>query len=96
MKYLIIVLAVFLSACGTIPQKPEPQVVVKKEYVVRTADQSLKTLPAIGPKINPDTASQADLSRWIRDTEEHRLKLEARIITLIEFYEKPIDEKDKK
>lgn len=96
MKYLILVLAIFLAACGTVPQKPEPQVVVKKEYVVRTADASLKAIPPLGPKIDPDKASQADLARWIKDTEEHRLKLEARITTLIEFYEKPVKEEDKK
>lgn len=96
MKYLILVLALFLTACGSMPQKPEPQVVVKKEYVVRTADNVLKVIPPVGPKIDPDKASQADLAKWIAETEEHRLKLEARIKTLIEFYEKPVEEKDKK
>ncbi len=96
MKYLILLMVVFLTACGSVPQKPEPQVVVKKEYVVRTADSSLKTLPPLPSKIDPDKATQADLARWIKDTEDHRLKLEARIGSLIEFYEKPVKEEDKK
>ena len=85
-------LTLLLSACAT----TEPTVLVKHQYIVRQASEAQKALPAMPAAIDVKTADQSTLAQWIVDTEKRMMELEAIIKRLIEFYERPVTEDEKK
>lgn len=91
MKFLILSLSIFLTACATTGYK-DVQVLTKTEYVVRTATAQQKQIPPYPPNINVQTADQVQLANWIAETEERQLRLENIIQGLINFYEAPVVE----
>lgn len=92
MKLLIILAAtVALTGCATGTGFNAIDVVTARSYVVRTAPDTLKTLPPLPPKIaNPDTATNTQVATWINNTENYVTNLESMIQTLVNFYEKPV------
>ena len=90
MKYLLALIAVALTGCASTGFN-NTEVLVTKEYVVRTAPDVLKTLPPLPPPLaNPRTATNNQIAAWINNTEEYVANLEAMIQALVNFYEKPI------
>ena len=51
MKYLIILAATVLTGCAATNPFNNTEVLVQKEYVVRTAPDTLKTLPPLPPTL---------------------------------------------
>lgn len=89
MKSIILALSVLvLTACGT--NKPQTEVLVKNQYIVRTAPDQLKKLPPYPEPLVVESATQTDLARWINRTEGYIYDLESMISVLINFYEKPV------
>ena len=99
MRYILLVLVLFLVGCAT--TKPgdgyvEKELIVETQYVVRKASSAQKKLPDYPAPINVATATQLDLADWIARSEERMLNLESIIKRLVEFYEKPITDDEKK
>lgn len=92
MKYVVVLMAVFaLAGCASRGGFTNTEVVVQKEYVVRTAPDALKTLPPLPPELpNPRSATNSQIATFINNTEEYVANLEAMIQTLVNFYEKPV------
>ena len=90
MKYLLIAGALALSGCASTGFN-NTEVLVTKEYIVRTAPDILKTLPPLPPRLaNPRTATNSQIAAWISATEEYTANLEAMLAVLVAFYEKPV------
>ena len=90
MKALIVISALALAGCATSPFK-STEVLVQKDYIVRTAPDALKTLPPLPPALaNPKVATNNQIAVFINNTEEYVANLEAMIQTLVNFYEKPV------
>lgn len=88
MKLVLSSLAIaLLMGCA---QQPKTEVVVRNEYIVRTAPDQLKKLPSYPEPIDVATADQVALARWINRTEGYLNELEAMIVNLISFYEAPV------
>ena len=86
----------FLAACGGNGFN-NTQVVVQKEYVIRTAPDVMKTLPPLPVAIaNPKSATNNQIAVWINNTEDYTANLEAMIQTLVNFYEKPVNTNEAK
>jgi len=94
--FLAFLLTATFGLVGCETTKPDTQVLIKKEYVVRTAPESLKSIPPYPAPIDVKTANQIDLAKWMLDNEKYLLSLESQIKSLIEFYEKPVEEAVKK
>lgn len=94
-RLLALIPLVLLTACGTTVTQTE--VVVQHNYIVRTASEEQKRLPAQPAPIDVTTANQTHLAEWIVQTEKRMMDLESIIRRLIEFYERPVtqDEKQK-
>lgn len=90
MRVFIISLCLLLTGCETFTKK---EVVVKTEYIVRSASNAQKELPPHPTPINIQSATQLELAQWIVETEKRMLDLESIIKRLIEFYEKPEEKK---
>lgn len=91
MKFItIMVVAASLAGCGTTGFN-NTEVVVQKQYVVRTAPDQLKTLPPLPPKVaNPKTSTNTQAASFMNNTEQYTTDLESMIQTLVNYYEKPV------
>lgn len=96
MKYLIIALSLFLSGCAFDSPFVRKEIVVEKQYVIRTATDQQKALPPFPASIDVKTSNQLQLAQWIVDNEKRQLELESIIKRLIEYYEAPVKEEAKK
>jgi hypothetical protein len=92
MKNIIGALALItMTGCASLGGFKNTDVLVQKNYVVRTAPDTLKTLPPLPPALeNPKTATNTQVAGFINDTEEYVANLEAMIQTLVNYYEKPV------
>lgn len=91
MKSLLLLAALaVLTGCASTGFS-NTQVVVQKDYIVRTAPDTLKTLPQLPPPLaNPKLSTNTQIATWISNTEEYVANLEAMVSTLVDFYEKPV------
>ena len=97
MKTLIaLILTLTLSGCAVTDAFVRKEVVVETQYVIRKATDQQKALPPQPTPIDVATADQIALAEWIARTEQRVLDLEAIIKRLVEFYEKPVSEEEKK
>lgn len=92
MKTFISLLAlVVLTGCASKNGFNNTEVLVSKQYVIRTAPDILKTLPPLPATLpNPNSATNSQVAIFINNTEEYITNLEAMISTLVDFYEKPV------
>lgn len=92
MRAIPFILAVLtLTGCAANGGFVTTEVVTARAYVVRTAPDTLKTLPPLPPTLtNPRTATNAQVATWINNTEAYVAALEAQIQTLVNFYEAPV------
>jgi hypothetical protein len=90
MKF-ILTLASVLAFTGCATTGTDTQVVVANQYVVRTAPDTMKTLPPLPPMLaNPGEASNSEIATFMNNTEKYVANLESMIQTLVNFYEKPV------
>lgn len=99
MRYALILFSLLLVGCAS--TKPgdgyiQKELVVEHQYIVRKASSAQKKLPDYPAPINVATATQLDLADWIARSEERMMNLESIIKRLVEFYEKPITDDEKK
>lgn len=86
MKYFLPILTLLLGGCfQTVPEK---EIIIKNNYVIRTAPEELKRLPTPPQSIDANAITGIDAAQWIKNTEAYILELEAKITILIDFYEK--------
>ena len=87
MRALILVL--LLTGCKTIDVVPPEDLALKETvYVVRVPPAELTTLPAKPKHIDPDTASQVEVSEWLIAREQYTLRLENMIKQIADFLTK--------
>jgi hypothetical protein len=69
---LVLAVAIALTGCATtrVPEKVEPTVASRVEYVIRIPPVELLDLPKPPPSIDVDKATQADVARWIAANEK--------------------------
>lgn len=77
MKY-ILVLSLFLVACGSNPTKP--QLITKDHYIVKEIPPEYFVIPAPLEKIDVDTATQKDVSLFIVNMDNRITELETKLI----------------
>lgn len=91
-----LILTLTLSGCALTDGFVRKEVVTETHYIVRKATDQQKALPAQPTPIDVATADQSALAEWIVRTEQRVLDLESIIKRLIEFYEKPVTEEERK
>ena len=98
MKKFVLVFAIFLTACAHTHNDgfKEKEVVTETVYVIRKATDQQKNLPPMPPPLNVEKADQLQLAEWIVKSEQRMMDLESIIRRLVEFYEKPITEEERK
>ena len=77
-----------LSGC-IIFSTPQKEIIVEKEYIIRTAPKELKELPEYPSEIRLENQNNLDVATFIVKSEEYILQLETKIKALINFYEQP-------
>ena len=92
MKFILSFLTLILVGCGSKLPLP-PEVLIKTEYVVRTAPAELKQLPPYPININTTYLDGISSAEFISATEEYILTIEAKFKVLIDFYEHPVNKK---
>jgi hypothetical protein len=90
MKFILLSLALLMTGCAARGDFNNPQIVVRSQYVIRTAPDALKTLPPLPPTINTTNPTNNQVATWINNTEEYVANLEGMIQTLVNFYESPV------
>ena len=93
MKFILILAAALaMTGCASMGNGfNNTQVIAANQYVVRTAPDTLKTLPPLPPAIaNPKTATNTQVATFINNTEQYVADLESMVQTLVNFYEKPV------
>jgi len=84
MKLLgILISAALLTGCATIGQKPE--IVIKTEVIKLKIPQSLVEIPPYPKAIDIETATQADVSKFIAETEKRMYELERKLEAIKEY-----------
>lgn len=90
MKIILIAALLALTGCAS-TGFDNTEVVVANQYVVRTAPDTLKTLPPLPPAIaNPKLATDTQVATFINNTEQYVADMESMVQTLVNFYEKPV------
>jgi len=92
MKFYILAAAVIMTGCASTGTGfNNTEVVVSKQYVVRTAPDTLKTLPPLPTRlvVTPKTTN-IEVATFINNTEQYVTDLESMVQTLVNFYEKPV------
>jgi hypothetical protein len=100
MKKLIaaIALSLTLAACQTnphVPEKIEPTVVTKMEYVLRIPPAEAMELPPAVPDIDLDKAKQSDVAKWIAAMNQRMETFEAKLKQIAIFLKDEQDKLDK-
>lgn len=77
-KIASIIILAALSGCATVDNTPkaETRILERLEYVVKIPPAELMEIPPQVPNIDVDTATQADIARWIIANEERIRVLE--------------------
>jgi len=79
--------AILLTGCVTTGGvKPEPQIVVKQEYIIKIPPAELLTVPPAVPDVDVDNAKQSDIARWINSIVERMDTLENQVIGIGKFF----------
>lgn len=93
MKLLgIIISAAMLTGCASVGQKPE--MVVKTEVIKMKIPESLMEVPPYPKAIDIETATQADVSEFIAETEKRMYELERKLEEIKHFNDAPVDKLD--
>jgi len=87
MKFAAIILSCLtLSACATTGAQLDKEMIPVVKYVVKIPPAELLTPPPPVTPINPDTAKQSDVARWIIDNEVRTQQLEQLLIGIAQFF----------
>ncbi len=79
MKKLIIIAAVLIaSGCAT-TEPVKPSVFIQNTYLIPNLGADVTDIPKNIPMPNLQTATQADIAKWIIDNENRIIDLEAKI-----------------
>lgn len=94
-KILALIPFIFLTGCSTVctdycAKHGAADIVVKTEYVVRKAPDTLFDIPPYAKKINSITATQKDVAEWIIESEGRTQILENNIRSLKAFQDAPV------
>ena len=69
---------VLLTGCPTMPKVDVP-VAVKYKYVITTIPEDLLVMPPPTYKIDPKTATDKEMAKWMSDSEQRYLEIEKRL-----------------
>lgn len=88
MKKLILIAALALTGCTTLPTKVplEKTIVTQTEYVIKIPPAALMKLPSPVPNINVDTAKQSDVAAWVLAKEQYTRELENQLEAIAQFF----------
>ena len=95
MKLLaIIASAALLTGCASLCEKPE--MIVKTEVIKMKIPEALMEVPAYSKNIDVETATQADVSKFIVETEKRMYELERKLEEIKKFNDAPVDKPEEK
>ena len=91
MRLVAITLLILLTGCGSNAQ------LTRIERVVTPIPQELLVIPDPVPPLSPDAARNDDkaVAKWLLDSEERTLALEAKLRAIRELYRKFVEEQRK-
>jgi len=90
---LILSILILLSGCSTVCKmcaNKNPNIVVKTEYVIRKAPETMFDIPPYSARLNIDGFTQKDIATWITESEGRTQILENKIQALKKFQDSPI------
>jgi hypothetical protein len=88
----IIFLTVLITGCAALDQKTP--MVVKTEVIKMKIPESLMEVPPYPKKIDVETATQADVSKFIAETEKRMYELERKLEEIKKFNDVPVEKLD--
>lgn len=87
MKTIIaLLLALSVIGCAHNEVKPEPQIVVKQEYIIKLPPAELLKIPPKVADLDVDKAQQSDVAKWIAETVDRMDSLENQVIGIGKFF----------
>ena len=86
----ILILAALLTGCASLGQKPE--IVIKTEVIKLKIPQSLMEIPPYPKGIDVESATQADVSKFIAESERRMYELERKLEAIKEFNDVTIEQ----
>ena len=87
-RIIIGCICVFMTGCATNMTKCDPVVTVDYKYVTKMPPAELLTLPDKVAKLDTETATQADVAKFIVELDKRQRLLETKIIGIVEFLKK--------
>lgn len=93
--FLSLLVVASLTGCATAPNIPvEPKVIIKFERVVATIPSDLLNIPEPIPNLPIEVLKSDDraVAKWLLDSEDRMLSLEAQIRRIRELYIKQLRE----
>ena len=87
MKKLLIVIALFVSACTS--NAPKTEVVVEYQYVKTKVPTAFLDIPPYPPALTPTSMTQKDVAEWLLLNEQRTRLLEDNILKIREFNSRP-------
>jgi hypothetical protein len=86
-RILGLVILLSLTACAT-QQVSGDKVAVDYKYIVKMPPKELLTIPPKVSKINTETATQADVAKFLVEMDKRQKLLESNILGIVEFLKK--------
>lgn len=88
MKAVLLVISLALCGCATTQPQPEPKVLVKIERIVTPIPSALLEIPDQVPNLPREVlrSDDAAVAKWLLDSEQRTLSLEAQLRRIRELY----------
>lgn len=84
---LIAICLLSLTGCPTMGPLRDQEVAVKYKYVVTSIPVDLTTVPPATVKIDPKTATDKEMAKWMADSEARYLEIEKRLKAIKDYQE---------
>jgi hypothetical protein len=92
MRYSAFLLCLVLVGCATDKQLVDQSVAVKYKYVVTTIPDEMLEIPPAERTIDPVTATDKDVAKWMIDWERRYQEIERRLKTIKAYQDRKLRE----
>lgn len=83
MRTLVLLSVLFLTACGSVPEK---EIVYETKTVTRLPPPELLVVPPAVEPVDLNTATEADVARFVKDIWDRMVALESNVIGVAVFF----------